>query len=231
MRGQIVRNSLRSVGRFERGTAASDEYRTVRDFKRMEVAVKNSRFIASTLSVDSEGKAKDFIEKVSKEFHDAHHHCFAYKVGVGKRQKYRYSDAGEPSGTAGRPIFEVIEQRRLTNVVVVVSRYFGGVELGTGGLARAYRQSALSVLDYRNTQIRYINTTLSFSYPFEFTSVVHRSVSLAKARILENLFGEIPSMKVELRASRARALREKLLDATNGQVTFPPKANSSAKPE
>jgi len=219
------------VGKFDRRRGASDEYRTVRDFKRMEVTLRNSRFIASTLSVNTEEKAKDFIEKVSKEFHDAHHHCFAYKVGVDKRQKYRYSDAGEPPGTAGRPIFEIIEQKRLTNVVVVVSRYFGGVELGTGGLARAYRQSALSVLDYRNTQTQHISTTLSFSYPFEFTSVVHRSVSLAKARILENLFGELPSMKVEIRASRARTLREKLLDATNGQVTFPPKANSQAKPE
>jgi uncharacterized YigZ family protein len=231
MRGQIVTNRLRSVGKFNSNARSSDEYRTVRDFKRMEVSLKNSRFIASTLSVDSEEKAKEFIEKVSKEFHDAHHHCYAYRVGLGKRQKFRFSDAGEPSGTGGRPIYEVIDQRRLTNLVVVVSRYFGGVELGTGGLARAYRQSALSVLDHRNTQIQHISTTLSFSYPFEFTSVVHRSVSLAKARILENLFGEVPSMRVEIRASKAKILREKLLDATNGQINFLPKTRPAGAPE
>ena len=85
-------------------------------------------------------------DEVKKEFPDATHNCYAWKIGYNKKSKYRYSDDGEPNNTAGLPIFKVITARKLTNVIVVVTRYFGGIKLGTGGLIRTYSKAAMSVL-------------------------------------------------------------------------------------
>lgn len=106
-----------------------------------EVVEKKSRFIANVYPVSTEEEAISYVEKIRKKHYDARHHCFAYVLGPGLNQK-RASDDGEPQGTAGKPILEVIEGAGIYNALVVVTRYFGGTLLGTGGLVRAYSQAA-----------------------------------------------------------------------------------------
>mgnify|MGYP000874523961 FL=1 len=119
-----------------------DRFTTVADPVRVKIAVGACRFIASVSRIDNEEEAKNFIEQVSKEFFDATHNAYAYKLGLGDAAICRYSDAAEPAGTAGPPMLQAIEKAGLTNVVVVGTRYFGGVKLGIGGLIRAYRSCA-----------------------------------------------------------------------------------------
>ena len=113
------------------------EYRTIYQGAKAEIVEKKSRFIAEVFPVDSEEAAMEYLEQVRKKYWDARHHCWAYVIGE-ERVQERCSDDGEPSGTAGKPILEVIKGEKLHNVLVVVTRYFGGTLLGTGGLVRAY---------------------------------------------------------------------------------------------
>jgi uncharacterized YigZ family protein len=113
---------------------SQDQYYQVKQLCRIDDKVKGSRFIATAKPVASEAEAVAFIDEIKKEFHDATHNAFAWKAGVGRGMRYRYNDDGEPSGTAGLPILKSIDARSLSNVCVVVTRYFGGIKLGTGGL-------------------------------------------------------------------------------------------------
>lgn len=114
-----------------------ENYRTIRQTGSYSQVIKKSEFICSITRCDSEEDAQNFIEKISKEHNKARHNCFAYLIGLND-QIQRASDNGEPSGTAGVPILNALKQNHLHNVVAVVTRYFGGIKLGTGGLIRAY---------------------------------------------------------------------------------------------
>lgn len=116
---------------------------TVCGESKAEITVERSRFLAVAAGVTDEKQAAEFVAGVAKRFYDATHNCYAFSVGGAKR----FSDDGEPSGTAGKPILNVIEQKKLVNTAVVVTRYFGGVKLGAGGLVRAYSNAAAAALD------------------------------------------------------------------------------------
>lgn len=116
-------------------------YQTVYQGGSAEIVEKKSRFIAKVFPVKTEEEATAVIEDVKKQYWDARHHCFAYIIGENQVQE-RFSDDGEPSGTAGKPILEVIRGQELRNVMIIVIRYFGGTLLGTGGLVRAYTEAA-----------------------------------------------------------------------------------------
>ena len=113
------------------------EFITTREEIRTEYIVEKSKFIITVAPVQTEGEAQEFIKRVSKEFWDASHNCTAFVIGPNQEQQ-RSSDNGEPSGTAGKPILEVLKKREITNTAIVVTRYFGGIKLGAGGLIRAY---------------------------------------------------------------------------------------------
>ena len=112
-------------------------YKSIHEYGRDEIIINKSKFIGTAKPVENEEQAIEFIDSIRKEFKDATHNCYAYVIGENKNIQ-RYSDDGEPSGTAGMPILNVINQENLVNVAVVVTRYFGGVLLGAGGLVRAY---------------------------------------------------------------------------------------------
>ena len=122
-------------------TQAITSYKTPASHATGEIVEKKSRFIADVFPVETEEEAQARIEEIRKQYHDARHHCHAFVLGE-RGELSRSSDNGEPSGTAGRPILEVITGASLTNTLIVVTRYFGGVLLGTGGLVRAYTQAA-----------------------------------------------------------------------------------------
>ncbi|GIM45673.1 IMPACT family member YvyE [Collibacillus ludicampi] len=120
-------------------------YRTIHGYGEETIIIKKSKFIGYAMPVTSEEEAVAFIEEIRKKHWDATHNCYAYQIGY-HDEIQKSSDDGEPSGTAGKPILEVIKKERLKNVVVVVTRYFGGIMLGAGGLVRAYGQTAASGL-------------------------------------------------------------------------------------
>ena len=123
-----------------------DEYRTLQDISQGLYKEKGSKFIAMAIPVDSIDEVRLQLEHLHKCYHDARHHCYAYRLGE-EPYEVRYNDDGEPSGTAGKPIFGQIQSFELTNVLIVVIRYFGGVKLGTGGLIQAYRSASKDALE------------------------------------------------------------------------------------
>ena len=116
-------------------------FKTINEKATIEIIEKKSRFICNVSPVETEEQAINFISEIKKQYHNARHNCFAYVIS-GQIPIIRFSDDGEPSGTAGKPILDVITGEKLENIVVVVTRYFGGILLGTGGLVRAYGKSA-----------------------------------------------------------------------------------------
>ncbi len=197
---------------------AQDQYYQVKQQCRLEDNVKGSRFIATARPVSSENDASAFIDEMKKEFHDATHNAYSWKVGIGRSQRYRYYDDGEPSGTAGLPILKSIDARSLSNVCVVVTRYFGGVKLGTGGLMRAYGKMAMDLLRACDVEKRYFTETISFTVGFDFVNVVHNIINTFEAELKDSQYGEKVTFVVEVRASQAGPFRNKLNDGTNGQV-------------
>ena len=127
---------------------------------------KGSKFIAEAFVVMGEDEAKAAVAGVRKKYFDARHHCFAYMIGP-ERKTFRSSDDGEPTGTAGKPILNQILSKNVTNVCVVVTRYYGGIKLGTGGLINAYKTAAREALDNSTITEKTINEiySLEFSYP------------------------------------------------------------------
>ena len=199
---------------------SSDEYLTIKDLTRSKLKVKGSSFIATALFVDSERETRNWIKKISQEFFDATHHCFAYKIRVGQSDIVKYSDAGEPRGTAGSPILSAIESEKLFNVLVVVTRYFGGTKLGMGGLSRAYRLGAQAVLKDCEKIKKFVTAELSFQFPISQTGKVNQLLSRFDCKILEKSFGDNVFMKIEVRRGNLEKVKGSLLEATNGQIKY-----------
>jgi uncharacterized YigZ family protein len=141
----------------------SDHYKTIKSSAQGVYKEKGSRFIAFATPVVNQEEIKHIVDKLRKEYHDARHHCYAYMIGK-ERLNWRVNDDGEPSGTAGRPILGQINSFGLTNILIVVSRYFGGTLLGVSGLIHAYRKAAADAIN--NTEI--IESTLNEYYEVKY---------------------------------------------------------------
>jgi len=132
---------------------------------------RGSRFIALAFHVVSENEIKEKINLLRKEYHDARHHCYAWRLGADK-ERYRFNDDGEPSGSAGRPIFGQIQSRNLTDILVVVIRYFGGTLLGVGGLINAYRSSTTAALDQAKIIEKRVEKQIKLQFSYETMNAV-----------------------------------------------------------
>src|SRR5665647_1118221 len=144
----------------------SDTYKTIKSTSQGIYKEKGSRFLAFAFPVSDQEEIKPIIDKIRKEHHEARHHCYAYMIGH-DRTIWRVNDDGEPSGTAGRPILGQINSFRLTNILIVVSRYFGGTLLGVSGLINAYRSASASAI--KNAEI--IECTLQEIYEITYPYV------------------------------------------------------------
>ncbi len=143
----------------------SDTYKTIELTAEGLYKEKGSKFIAYAFPVSNELQIKEIVAKLKKEHHSARHHCFAWRLGS-DHQVFRINDDGEPSGTAGRPIFGQIQHHGLTNLLVVVVRYFGGILLGTSGLINAYKQAASNVLGNAAVVEKIIETTIEVNFDY-----------------------------------------------------------------
>lgn len=157
---------------------------------------------------------------IRKRFHDATHNCFAYQIGLDSKAEFRYSDDGEPNGTAGRPIYDAILSHKLTNVLVVVTRYFGGIKLGTGGLARAYRQTADQVLSGATVFEKLILQSFQITFEHDFTSVVMKTLADFDLRPLDTDYAESVKIHSAIRMSRFAEFEAALRDRAHGKVSI-----------
>ena len=194
-----------------------DSYLTLAAENSHEIKIKGSRFIALGYPVDTEAAALANLDKIRKKEYAATHHCYAYLVGL-ITEKFKYSDDGEPSGTAGRPIYQTIIGRSLKNILVVVVRYYGGTKLGTGGLTRAYSQAAAEMLDQAAIIETLICDHLHFAVPFSLYDQVMRLISRGAYRVIAQDFAERVTMEVEIRKSLTDVFAAQLIELTGGQV-------------
>jgi uncharacterized YigZ family protein len=194
-----------------------DTYTTIQRRGAAEVKVRGSRFIARAVPVATLVEIDPLLESVRKEYFDATHHCYAYRLGTG-REAYRMHDDGEPAGTGGRPILTAIDREGLTDIIVVVTRYFGGTKLGVGGLARAYAEAATGALRHAGRETRYVIAELDLAFSHDVTGAVMHCISQFRARIVETTYDDQVRMRLEIRRSMAGELKDRLVEQTGGKV-------------
>ena len=197
-----------------------DTYKTIEEQGEGIYTEKRSKFLAFAIPVTSVDEVKEQVDAYQKKYYDARHVCYAYRLGEHGDQE-RANDNGEPSGTAGKPILGQIHSKELTNVLVIVVRYFGGVKLGTSGLIVAYRLAAAEALEAVPHIEKTINSeiTLCFSYPL--LNDVLRIVKEEAPRVVEQVFDNECVVRLSMRLSRMPRLverYEKLAIASKGDL-------------
>ena len=189
------------------------------DVFRVEQTIKRSRFIASVGHTPGVEEAKAFIEQIKAEFEDARHNCWAYCAGAaGSTDRIGASDDGEPHGTAGRPMLTAVTHSGIGEVTVVVTRYFGGILLGTGGLVKAYQSSVKMALEAVPTRIRTKTKRIKFSVEHRFVNQVLRKIETANGRILEKNFDMDADFDVEIPEDLAETFAKELDELTRGAL-------------
>ena len=182
----------------------------------MEFTEKRSRFIGHLLPVDSEEQAREFIAQMKKKYYDARHNCWCYIIRGGAE---RYSDDGEPQGTAGIPMLEVFRREGIVNVVCVVTRYFGGVLLGTGGLLRAYTKSAKDALDAAG--VSEVRRWVGLDIPCSYAQCEKLRLEAAAAGgiVSDVEYGAGVTIKALVPEEGAEAFKARIFDVSAGTVT------------
>lgn len=195
-----------------------DAFRTIRANAEHQTKVKGSRFIAQACPVESIEAAHERLTTIRKREHAATHHCWAYRIGHTAPFQFKYSDDGEPNGTAGRPIFDVIEGADITDVIVVVTRYYGGTKLGTGGLARAYSEAAAGAMEKAGIAQRYLTKSFRISLRFSHYDQARRLFGELEAQVDNADFSDEVAVRVTVRLSRAEQLAARLVEMTQGKA-------------
>ncbi|PYI52975.1 YigZ family protein [Paenibacillus flagellatus] len=196
-----------------------DQYRTVRREASAEIVIKKSRFIGHVLPVESEEEAVAFIERIKKEHWSATHNCSAYVVGE-RDQFQKQSDDGEPSGTAGKPILEVIKQQGLKNTAVVVTRYFGGIMLGAGGLVRAYTDATVAGLAAAEPVTLALFREVRVEIDYTWHGKVENELRGRGTRMGDTVFTDKVTLTCWPRDNEAAAFIEWMTDLTQGQAVI-----------
>lgn len=192
-----------------------DSYRIPTKSGASEYVDKRSRFLGLVRPVGSEDEARTIIAACKKQYHDARHNCWCYLLRDGTE---RYSDDGEPQGTAGMPILEVLRHENLTDCVCVVTRYFGGILLGTGGLVRAYTQGAQVAVAAAGVQRMSLYTVALIACPYNLYEIILHLLPDHDCAVEETDYGADVTLTVTLPAGREDELNRALAEATAGQV-------------
>jgi uncharacterized YigZ family protein len=191
--------------------STSDHYRTIASRVEFRQKIERSEFLGIAFPVSSEPAFLGELAAIQKQHFDATHHCWAFRLP----ERARSSDAGEPSGTAGKPILNAIESFDFFEAGVVVVRWYGGIKLGTGGLSRAYRDTAASTLRLATPLDRYIYTRVEVTVPFDAFGTIYRLIDPPHVVLVEERFGETNIFAFDVRTSRAeefgKALTERRL--------------------
>ncbi len=197
-----------------------DQFFSIQSPKQSQLKIRGSKFIASVFPVEKEKEAEELIQKVRKEYCDATHHCFAYKVKSKTGDDFKICDAGEPKGTAGNQILAAIESRNFSNILVVVTRYFGGTKLGKGGLHRAYHQVAADALDKCRIIEKFLSEQHLIAFPMSLVGKVSQVLDKFGVEVLKRDFKLEGHIKIKVRLSQSEKLKESLTQVTKGMVKF-----------
>ena len=180
-----------------------------------ELTEKRSRFLAHLRPVESEEEARDFIKAMRREYHDARHNCWCYRIADGTE---RFSDDGEPAGSAGMPMLEVYRRENIQNFVCVVTRYFGGVLLGTGGLSRAYSGAAKDALVTAGTRSVTPQAAVRFSCPYAMAERLRRLAESAGAVITGADYTSDVTITAQIPAEAAEDLCARITELSGGRI-------------
>ena len=187
-----------------------DEYKTITNkIGEGTYSEKRSKFLAFSHHVETLDEVKEIVASYRKKYYDARHVCYAYMLGA-ERTEFRANDDGEPSSTAGKPILGQINSYDLTNVLVIVVRYYGGVNLGTGGLIVAYRTAAADALDHATIETRLVEEVITYSFPYPMMNAVMRVIKEMQPRIVSQTFDNTCSISMSIRQEMAPVLRDRL---------------------
>ncbi len=175
-----------------------DQYKTIKGPSEGSYKEKGSKFLAVAIPVTDVDSAMAELEKIRKQYHDARHHCYAYRLGP-EGEEFRYNDDGEPSGTAGRPIYGQLLSTDVTDCLVVVTRYFGGTKLGTSGLINAYKTAARDAIESAGYRIMTLMDSIEIRFPYEMMNDVLRVIKGEGAKIREQEYAEDCYVRIGVR--------------------------------
>lgn len=196
-----------------------NHYYTIKQDGQFELEIKKSRFICHLKRVTSEIEAQNFIQSIKKEHGKANHNCVAYLIGDHDEIQRAYDD-GEPSGTAGVPMLEVLKKRQLKNVVAVVTRYFGGTKLGAGGLIRAYGKTVSQGLNDCGVVERRLHTKISVVVAYPVSGKLENSLREANYLIKDILYSDVVSFVCLIDQDQLDQFQTEVIEWLNGQVRF-----------
>lgn len=197
-----------------------EQIKTIKNFTQFIFKEKGSEFIAIIFPVDNEETALNHLNDIRKKYFDATHHCYAYKIKSGEQ---KYSDDGEPNGTAGIRIINAIEHFDLTDLLLIVVRYFGGTKLGVGPLGKAYYNASIEVLEQSEAITKTLFQEIEIESDFNFISHVHRVANQFSAIISDSQFTNKANFKCLVKPNDLENINIELTNLTNGQILITPK--------
>ena len=196
----------------------NNEYKTLIKDLESEIKVQRSKFIANAIQIESMDEFSEKITLVKKKYFDASHHPYAFILNGENSEKVKYSDDGEPSLSSGKPILDAINKHCLKNVAVIVTRYFGGVKLGVGGLRRAYFKSADECLINAGTKTVYDTSRMILIFDYGFMNSVMRYLQESRCKIIENDSDEKVKLDIEFAKSDKEYILRILTEISNGTI-------------
>lgn len=182
----------------------------------IEIKIKGSKFLGFAFPISDKKEAEDILEKHRKKYYDATHICFAYSIGL-DNEIFRYSDDGEPSGTAGKPIYQAIKHFELKNILVIVTRYFGGTKLGVGPLARAYYDAAFDVLNVAERKTEYVTKILQIKVDYTFVTVIKRLLEPVSVETKEEYLADV-TFTAKILSSKEENCKNEIIELTQGKA-------------
>jgi len=187
----------------------TDEFKTIKTTGEGFYSEKRSKFLAFAHHVETIDEVKELLDTYRKKYYDARHVCYAYMLGP-ERTEFRANDDGEPSSTAGKPILGQINSNELTDILIVVVRYYGGVNLGTSGLIVAYREAAADAIAHCTVETRQVEEVVSYSFAYPMMNDVMRIVKDMAPRIVSQTYDNTCEIRLAIRKSEAEQLRQRL---------------------
>lgn len=196
---------------------SDDSYRTISQTCEGSYKDKGSRFLSFAYAITSEEEAKSILNDLKKKYHDARHHCYAYRINP-ENPRYRVNDDGEPSGTAGKPIYGQILSNDLFNILIVVVRYFGGTLLGTSGLINAYKHASIDCINHASINERIIETFFDLTFSYDKMNHVMRLLKEENINIVHQDFTVDCRMALSIRKNNYKKAIERLEKVENIKI-------------
>jgi uncharacterized YigZ family protein len=186
-----------------------DAFKTIANPAESSVNEQRSKFLAFAIPVHTPEEVKEIVDAYRKKYHDARHVCWAYVLGEDRTQ-FRFNDDGEPSSTAGKPILGVILSHELTNILILVVRYFGGIKLGTSGLIAAYRSAAKKAIQQAQIVEKTVDEDIALTFDYAALNDVMKAIKEMQAQILSQSVDNTCRIVVRIRRSQAKRFKEQL---------------------